>query len=226
MTDVIEADAESKFGTVIVADDHPMFRMAMRDLASIAVDPLSICETESFEQTRAALRAVATGPQRSHRSLILFDLGMPGVLGPSAIADLKAVQPDALIVVVTGSDDPATQRQCRANGADGFLAKSLSAHQLAGELRRAIGKTAPTGDVVFDGAATSSASGHMPISVTGPLTRREREVLQLLSEGCSNPQIAEALRITVSAVKMRLQKAYQKLGVSNRVEATRVYLGR
>lgn len=151
--------------------------------------------------------------------VILMDVGLEGLNGIEATRQILQARPAARIVVLTMHDDPQTVTQAMAAGAVGFLPKNAAREQVIDAIE-----------------AAAAGEGYLHSSVTkeflervGPmadrslaalrLTDREREVLELLAEGRSTRQIADALVVGEETVKTHLAHIYQKLGVNDRVAA-------
>src|SRR6202165_1574995 len=117
------ADAEpspvSSTYTFVIADDHPLFRGAMREAVSGLFGDASIAEAGSFDN------AVALLDRGGDVDLVLLDLTMPGVRGFSGLMYLRAQYPSVPVVVVSANDDPAVIRRCMDFGASGFIPKTL-----------------------------------------------------------------------------------------------------
>ena len=115
---------------LIIADDHPLFRGALREALSRLFEKADIAEAGNFEEiTRLLERGMEV-------DLILLDLSMPGVRGFSGLMYLRAQYPSVPIIVVSASDDPAVIRRCMEFGASGFIPKTLGIEAMRGAIER------------------------------------------------------------------------------------------
>src|SRR5712664_600130 len=115
---------------LIIADDHPLFRGALREAVSGLFEEVEIAEAGSFEDVAKLLE------RGGEVDLILLDLTMPGVRGFSGLIYLRAQYPSVPIVVVSANDDPAVIRRCMDFGALGFIPKTLGIETMRGAITR------------------------------------------------------------------------------------------
>src|SRR5438874_8547573 len=115
---------------LIIADDHPLFREALREALSRVFAKTEIGEAGNFEEVTKLLE------QGMDVDLILLDLSMPGVRGFSGLMYLRAQYPSVPIIVVSASDDPAVIRRCMDFGASGFIPKTLGIEAMRGAIER------------------------------------------------------------------------------------------
>jgi len=195
---------------VVVADDHPMVRSAVTEaLKQVLGSSLQVIEAGSLAATQKSLKS-------GEIDLLLLDLDMPGMNGAVGLSVLRAEFPTVPILVISAIDDPVTVHQVIELGASGFQPKSapLATIKLAitavldGQLWLPADMGAPPVDIDAD-LATRVAQ----------LTAGQRRVLDLLSEGKLNKEIAFELRVTEAAIKARLSQIFRKLGVRNRTQA-------
>ena len=159
-------------------------------------------------------RAVALY-QRLKPDIVLMDIVMPNMDGPTATARILAQDPDAKVIVLTSFVEDRLVQSAIAAGARGYLLKNASPDQLAGAIRAAL-----AGQPTIDAEA---AHALLRTSTQQPavhnLTQRERDVLALLVEGKTNKEIAQTLYLSPSTVRDYVSQILAKLGVSNRTEA-------
>jgi DNA-binding NarL/FixJ family response regulator len=193
---------------VVIADDHPMFRAALR-LAVEAVAPGAVChEAGTLEQ---ALEAVRAEPAPD---LVLLDLRMPGAEGCSGVALVHAERPDAPILVISAADPRTAAPQARAWGAIGFLSKSADLPELEAAIARALaGEREPDTQAVQD-----PALGDMAARIAS-LTPTQLKVLLGVLKGKLNKQIAWELDISEATVKGHMTALMRKMNVMNRTQA-------
>ena len=126
--------SEAQVHRLVIADDHPLFRGALREAVSGAFGRAEIGEAGTFEEVTDLLERGGGGEV----DLILLDLRMPGVRGFSGLMYLRAQYPSVPIVVVSANDDPAVIRRCMEFGASGFFPKTLGADALRGAIARVL----------------------------------------------------------------------------------------
>jgi DNA-binding NarL/FixJ family response regulator len=197
---------------VLIADDHPLFRGAMREAVSGLFDRIDIAEAGTFEELVARLEG------GGEADLILLDLQMPGVRGFSGLMYLRAQYPSSPVAVVSANDDPAVIRRCMAFGAAGFLPKTLGIEALRGAIARVLAGemwTPPDVELTADAEADSAAV----IRRLATLTPQQVRVLMMLSTGLLNKQIAYELGVSEATVKAHVSAILQKLGVESRTQA-------
>jgi DNA-binding NarL/FixJ family response regulator len=202
---------------IIVADDHPLFREALR--ASIArLDPaIRFIEAESVSEL---LKVVEL---ESDADLLLLDLNMPGAHGFSALAHLRGTRPELPIVVISADDDPQTIHHALRYGAQGFISKSTDAVQIGEAIEAVL-----AGDVC-------TPPGYQPPSVDigqdddleiaqriAQLTPQQFRVLGMLCSGLLNKQVAFELDVSEATVKAHVTAILRKLGVGTRTQAVLV----
>lgn len=203
--------------TVLIADDHPLFREAVRDvvgrLFSQSGWAFECLEATSIEE------ALALVDQAQEIDLILLDLHMPGTRDLSGLIALRARVPSAPLVVVSSLSDADTVQRAMTCGAAGFIPKSSSTDQMIDALQTVLagGVYVPSGDAPQPLAARRRPAddGEAP----GHLTPRQLAVLAKLAEGKSNKQIARELQISDLTVKAHVTAILRCLGVSTRAEA-------
>jgi len=197
---------------LVIADDHPLFRDALRQAVASVVTSARIDEAGSFDELTALLE------QDSEVDLVLLDLTMPGISGFSGLIYLRAQYPAIPVVIVSASDDGGTIRRSLDFGASGFIPKRFGVETL----RDAIVKVMD-GDVWFppDTDLSSAADPDMTRLrdrlVT--LTPQQVRVLMMLSEGLLNKQIAYELGVSEATIKAHVSAILQKLGVESRTQA-------
>lgn len=204
--------------TIIIADDHPLFRGAMRQaLTGMAGNP-TIIEAGDFTTARqAAIDNVSA-------DLILLDLTMPGVSGLSGLIALRAEFQSLPVVIVSAHDDPATIQRALELGASGFLSKSAGID----EIRQGI-ETVMAGDI-FTPPGFQRGMEHEPevadlLHRLQTLTPQQSRVLGMLAEGLLNKQIAYELGVSEATIKAHVSAILLKLNVDSRTQAV-IQLGK
>ena len=203
---------EAEFHHLLIADDHPLFRGALREAVNGLFAPADIGEAGTFEEVTELLE------RGGEVDLILLDLQMPGVRGFSGLMYLRAQYPGLPIVVVSANDDPAVIRRCMEFGASGFIPKTLGIEALRQAVARVLkGEVWTPPDV--DLARGSDAEGAAMIARHSTLTPQQVRVLMMLSGGLLNKQIAYELGVSEATVKAHVSAILQKLGVESRTQA-------
>jgi len=206
--------------TVMVVDDHPMWRDAVaRDLSEAGFDVVAT----AGDGPQAVRRAKAAEPD-----VLVLDLNLPGLPGVEVCKEVVAAHPKLRVLVLSASGEHADVLEAVKSGATGYLVKSASTDELIDAVRRTA-----VGDAVFTpglaglvlGEYRRLASEPAPATADQPvapqLTERETEVLRLVAKGLSYKQIAERLVISHRTVQNHVQNTLGKLQLHNRVELVR-----
>ena len=195
-----------------IADDHPLFRGALREAVNGLFRDAEIAEAGSFDEIVKLLE------QGSELDLILLDLAMPGVRGFSGLMYLRAQYPSVPVIVVSANDDPAVIRRCMDFGASGFIPKTLGIEPIRDAIAAVLkGGVWTPPDVDLHTAADAEAVALM--ARLAALTPQQVRVLMMLSEGLLNKQIAYELGVSEATVKAHVSAILQKLGVESRTQA-------
>src|SRR5262250_3085804 len=197
---------------MVIADDHPLFRGALREAVSGLFEDVEIAEAGSFDDVTKLLERGA------EVDLILLDLAMPGVRGFSGLMYLRAQYPSVPIVVVSANDDPAVIRRCMDFGALGFIPKTLGIEIMRGAITRVFEGGVWTPPDINLGAGADAETTDLLTRLTS-LTPQQVRVLMMLSEGLLNKQIAYELDVSEATVKAHVSAILQKLGVESRTQA-------
>ena len=206
------AVSETQSHHLLIADDHPLFRGALREAVIGLLGHAEVAEAGTFEEVSELLE------RDGDVDLILLDLRMPGVRGFSGLMYLRAQYPSLPIVVVSANDDPAVIRRCMEFGASGFIPKTLGVEALREAIRRILqGEvwTPPDVDLTRQDDAGTAAL----IARLSTLTPQQVRVLMMLSGGLLNKQIAFELGVSEATVKAHVSAILQKLGVESRTQA-------
>jgi DNA-binding NarL/FixJ family response regulator len=196
---------------IVIADDHPLFRDALRQ-AIASIVPAKISEAGTFEELTARLE------QEADVDLILLDLSMPGISGFSGLIYLRAQYSAIPVVVVSASDEVVTIRRSLFLGAWGFTPTRLGVEALRTAILKVIeGDIWIPPDVDLSAAADPEMARLRDRLVT--LTPQQVRVLMMLSEGLLNKQIAYELGVSEATIKAHVSAILQKLGVESRTQA-------
>jgi len=196
----------------LIADDHPLFRGALREAVSGLFERVEISEAGTFNEVAELLE------RGGEVDLILLDLTMPGVRGFSGLMYLRAQYPSVPVIVVSANDDPAAIRRCMEFGASGFIPKTLGVEDMRAAISRVLSGGVWTPPDV-DLTAGSDAETAALMARMATLTPQQVRVLMMLSEGLLNKQIAYQLGVSEATVKAHVSAILQKLGVESRTQA-------
>ena len=198
--------------TILVADDHPLFREALRG-AVVRVIP----EAELYEADNAdGLYAMADA--HPDADLLLLDLNMPGAQGFSALVHLRGLHPQLPVVMVSAREEPAVIRRALDHGAMGFIPKSSNAELLGTALRRVLDGDRWVPEVA-DTAPRIGPDEQEIAARVRELTPQQFRVLQMLGSGMLNKQIGYELGVSEATIKAHMSAILRKLGASNRTQA-------
>lgn len=193
---------------VLVADDHPIVRAGIVALLGDAEDVHVVDAVADGETAVAA--ALAARPD-----IVLMDLRMPGLDGTAATGRITAALPSTRVLVLTTYESDDAILDAIAAGASGYLLKAAPEAEILAGVRA----VASGGTVMAPAIAAALARGIRQQQTTPRLSEREREVLALVAQGLSNPEIGLRLHVTEATVKTHLLHAFEKLGVGDRTRA-------
>ncbi|GAA1055121.1 DNA-binding response regulator [Agromyces luteolus] len=200
---------------VVLVDDHPVYRDGLSML-------LASLEGVEVAATAADGEAAQGVIDDAEPDVVVMDVQMPRLDGIAATREAVSRHPHLAVVVLTMSEDDETVFAAMRAGARGYLVKGASQH----EIRSAIDAVA-RGELVFGAAIArrvaeffAAGPASAPAAEVFPqLTAREREILELLAAGRSNPQIAQALFLSPKTVRNNVSNIFAKLQVADRAEA-------
>ncbi|HEX8271485.1 MAG TPA: response regulator transcription factor [Longimicrobiaceae bacterium] len=196
---------------VLAVDDHPLIRAGVGAVIGGEPGMELVAEGASGEEAVELFR-------RHRPDVVLMDLGMPGMGGVEAIRAIVAEFPDARLVALTTFDGDEDIHRALAVGARGYVLKDMLRGELPDVIRSvAAGRRAIPPDVA------GRLAEHAPRVA---LTRRELEVLGLMADGMSNPQIGRALVRSEETVKVHVRHILEKLGTDDRTAAVTIALQR
>jgi len=205
----VDTDVTDRLVRVLVADDHPI----VLDGVTLALQNTSWLRVAGFART--GREAIAT-VESLRPDVVLLDLRLPDMLGPEAVKAMRARAPDVKIILFTAYPEHAALEAALAAGAHGVVVKDTEREDLVDVIRRVVaGERVVCVDV---GTGIGGALLSRKLREHG-LTRREYDILRHVAMGETNPEIAVALGLTRNTVKTYLQRALEKLGARNRVEA-------
>ena len=199
--------------TVVIIDDHPLFRKGVRQLLDLEPSLQVVAEVSSGEE---GVEEVA----RYKPDLVLLDLNMKGMGGLKTLEAIKAFDPETRVVVLTVSDTADDLIGTIRAGADGYLLKDMEPEELLARIKEAVfGNTVIAEGLAGRLAQALRAEAAAKNRSVHELTEREQEILRGLAEGKSNKLIARDLDITEGTVKVHVKNLLRKLSFRSRVEA-------
>ena len=197
---------------LMLADDHRMLREGLR---RSMIDQGFDVVGEARDGEEAIRLAEELRPE-----VILMDVTMPEVDGVEATRQIRASQPDIKIVMLTMHADQDVLTSAIRAGASGYLVKDCSTEEIASAVRMAVsGETAISPQLAASMLDEVRRLDRPSNDEERIVTRREEEVLQLIADGCSTPEVAEKLYISQKTVKNHLASIYQKLDARDRTQA-------
>ena len=200
---------------VLLADDDPIVRAALRAILTSAADIEVVAEAEDGDRAVAAVKSLRP-------DVVLMDVRMPDADGITATERItERTDAPRVIMLTTFDTDEALYGSLRA-GASGFLLKRTSFEDIVGAIR-----TVHAGDALLSPSVTRRLLDSFAHGPAGPaataqldvLTPREREVLTRIGQGQSNREIAEAMFLAEQTVKTHVKRVYLKLGLRDRAQA-------
>ncbi len=205
---------------LVLADDHAVVRSGLRMLLQAQPDMEIVGEAESGTQALAQVRNLRP-------DVILMDIQMPGMNGIEATRQIKEAYADTAVLALTMHEDDQYFFEMLQAGASGYLPKRAAPDELVRAIR-----TVSRGEVfLYPSLATrlvqsyvGGDAGEDSVALVSDLTPREREVLVLIAEGLTNPEIAEELVISVKTVDRHRENIMRKLNLHSRIDLVKYAL--
>ncbi|WP_247538336.1 response regulator [Ralstonia pseudosolanacearum] len=200
---------------ILLIDDHTLFRSGIRLLLQRQPD------FEVVDEAADGLEGIKLA-KRHRPDVILLDLNMPGLSGLETLQLLAQDLPDTAVVMLTVSEEADELKAALRDGARGYLVKNIEADTLVAGVRRAA-----AGEPVISESMTAKLVAHFrapekaaPAAAVSAdrLTPRERDIVRGLARGESNKEIARALDVAESTVKIHVQNILKKLNLASRVQ--------
>ena len=193
---------------VIIIDDHELVRGGLREMLDPELDLDLVGEAGTL---RDGIRRVAF----DQPDVVVLDVGLPDGFGPDACQNILEVAPHASILILTGFADERALDAARRNGARGFILKRIDRDHILTAIRRVA-----AGETAFDEPPSSPRRTAQPLE---NLTEREYEILELISQGLTNRDIADALFLAEKTIKNYVSTVLAKLGVEHRAGAAALF---
>lgn len=192
---------------VVIADDHPLMLTGISVRLSVEEDIDVVASATTCAELLEAV--VEHAPD-----IVLADISMPDGSVLDLLGELRTSAPEARILLLSATDDPGAVSLALHRGAAGFLSKETDSDRIATHLRELA-----AGHTVLDARSAAAIAAQLRQPDGEALSARELEVLRLVAEGMSNPEIGRRLFVAASTVKTHLERAYAKLGVNDRAAA-------
>lgn len=204
----------------IIADDHPLFRMALQQaIAEVIGDEVRF--TEDFEQTIEALS------KQENTDLLFLDLKMPGNDGLTGLMNIISSFPNLSVIIVSAEESVQVIHKVMEMGACAFIPKSSSLDKMAEAVEHVLNGEFWVPDYInldaIENTDTQNADIKENLSRLAQLTPNQLKVLKMMADGLLNKQIAYELNISESTVKQHSSQVLKKLGLNNRTQAGVIY---
>jgi DNA-binding NarL/FixJ family response regulator len=199
--------------TVIVADDHPLFRTAIKEALEADQGQTRFLEASSFESLQVLV------DQHKDVDLVLLDLHMPGVSGFAGLVYLCKRYPSVPVVIISANEDPVVIQRAIEHGAAGFIPKSSSIDTITGAIASVLMGEIWTPESTHSDLPGKNESELELAERMAQLTPQQFKVLMMMSQGLLNKQIAHELGVSEATIKAHVTAIMNKLGVNNRTQA-------
>jgi len=199
--------------TVIVADDHPLFRTAIKEALEAEQGQTRFLEASSFESLQELV------DRHKEVDLVLLDLHMPGVSGFAGLIYLCKRYPSVPVVIISANEDPVVIRRAIEHGAAGYIPKSSSIATITSAIASVLLGEIWTPDTTVSNLPGKNASELELAERMSQLTPQQFKVLMMMSQGLLNKQIAHELTVSEATIKAHVTAIMNKLGVNNRTQA-------
>ena len=197
--------------TVAIVDDHSVVRIGIKYVLMTDSEFKFVGEADDGAEAVSLVEKV-------HPDILLLDVRMPGTGGIAALKSVREKFPDQKVVMLTMSDAEEDVYQAITLGARGYVIKDNSPVNIIGALKKVM-----AGELAVSDAVRSAYEARK--SERG-LTGREKEILVLVSKGCSNAEIGDILHLSPNTVKNHLKNLFEALGAADRAEAVAIGLRR
>jgi DNA-binding NarL/FixJ family response regulator len=197
---------------ILLADDHVLVRDALKSYIERLADDAAVIVASSFPE------AFALAERDTALDLVILDLRMPGMNGLEGLTRMRGLRPSTPVVIISGLARPQDITDAMAAGAAGFFPKTLNGAALVSAVRLVLAgeRFVPSTDHAGNGV---DGAARVEDEATSSLTTRERQVLDLLTKGMSNKEIARQLELQEVTIKLHVRGICRKLGAKNRTQA-------
>lgn len=199
---------------ILIADDHPLFRLALVQAVASLGEDVEVLEADSLDTARIVLG------NRADIDIVLLDLHMPGSHGLMGLVALRTEYPAVAVIMISANDDPQVMRRALTYGAAGFIPKRSSIADIQDMLRTIIACEDPLPLPRGQVQDTAAEQDRQLAKRLASLSPQQLKVLMLVAEGLLNKQIADRLDIQERTVKAHMSAVFERLDVRNRTQAS------
>lgn len=203
---------------VLIVDDHPVVREGLRSMLKDEAVELAGEAATGGDALRQASEVRA--------DVVLLDMQLPDLDGLVVLRQLRHLAPEAAVLILTMHDEVTLVRDAISAGASGYVLKGIGRQELLAAVLAARGGESVVDPTLLRAAFRPATPGASTLSTVDALSPVELELLRLIARGMTNRKISEEMRWSISTVKKYARRIYEKLGVTDRTEATAVALRR
>ena len=200
----------------LIVDDHPVTREGLRTLLELSGDEAVIVVGEASSGEEAVAQVLQLEPD-----VVFMDVRMPGISGIEATKQIRKANPGTKVILITIDESRGAISEAIQAGVSGYLLKDASADALLDAARQAI-----EGRAVIHPQLTKTFIEEVQHAdeapTTTPLSKREREILQMVANGSTTKEVARGLGISPHTVKTHLERIFEKLGANDRAQAVAI----
>jgi DNA-binding NarL/FixJ family response regulator len=209
------SEQKQRLGTVLIADDHAVFRFGLAAVISRSLGAERVVEAAHFDDALATLADAQV-------QLAICDLNMPGLRSPADLAQVRRRRPDVRLVVLSGSEDRRDIMGALDAGVHGYIIKSVRTEVLIERLKYVLSGEIYVPPIIAELPRASPPAAPARDVLSAQLTERQIDVLKLLIDGRSNKQIAQSLKLAEGTVKMHVAKLLQTIRADTRTHAAAI----
>lgn len=200
----------------LIVDDHPVTREGLRTLLELSGDEAVIVVGEAGSGEEAVLQVVELEPD-----VVFMDVRMPGISGIEATKQIRKANPGTKVILITIDESRGAISEAIQAGVSGYLLKDASADALLDAAKQAVeGRAVIHPQLTKTFIEEVQHADEAPTST--PLSKREREILQMVANGSTTKEVARDLGISPHTVKTHLERIFEKLGANDRAQAVAI----
>jgi DNA-binding NarL/FixJ family response regulator len=200
----------------LIVDDHPVTREGLRTLLELSGEEVVVVVGEAGSGEEAVAQVVQLEPD-----VVFMDVRMPGMSGIEATKKIRSANPQTKIILITIDESRGAISEAIQAGVSGYLLKDASSEALVDAARQAV-----EGRAVIHPQLTKTFIEEVQHAdeapSTTPLSKREKEILQMVANGSTTKEVARDLGISPHTVKTHLERIFEKLGANDRAQAVAI----
>jgi DNA-binding NarL/FixJ family response regulator len=200
----------------LIVDDHPVTREGLRTLLELSGEDAVIVVGEAGSGEEAVAQVLQLEPD-----VVFMDVRMPGISGIEATKQIRKANPGTKVILITIDESRGAISEAIQAGVSGYLLKDASADALVDAAKQAV-----EGRAVIHPQLTKTFIEEVQHAdeapTTTPLSKREREILQMVANGSTTKEVARDLGISPHTVKTHLERIFEKLGANDRAQAVAI----